>query len=235
MKSVIFTLSLLSATHALAATPSEARKALNAIPDTTIEQDLKSALQNIRETGQWGTDKVIDYVFCPKGADLPCSRYFLYEAYNGSQENSEEREKFLVALDYSVSQAKGEPAKIEAGWDWHVNEETFDPYTSAAVAKLALAALEKDYSEDAPLKSKHAYHPFQIKVMLVANTSESVGQGEEQRWDGSSNFLVHFSESNDTRVVAYVTGYTYLVRIKEVADQIKKSDVRRLLQIDKLL
>jgi len=231
MKTILASALLLATIGSTAHANPQARAALKAVPQSQIDQSLEKALKEMSPNAPLEANKVADYTSCLKDAAYVCSRYVLFTANLKEGNRTFATESVVIELNASLENGK---VSIETAYDSRTGEVDLNS-ANIDVVLAALAKLEGDYKGEAPIRSKPADHPFQIKVMIIANNSESSGNGDDQRWDSRDNYLVQFSESGYSRVVGWVSSDTYLVRVKDVNEKRVKIDVKKLLKLDELL
>jgi hypothetical protein len=230
MKSlVVFSLFLVAISGTAHANP-KARLALGAVPQSQIDQKVKEALKEMSPNAPLEASQIVDYTSCLKDAAFVCSRYILFNvsAAGGSTTPSES-----LVLELNASLENG-LVSIDTAYDYRSGELDLNA-SNLEIVLAALAKLETDYKGESPIRSKPADHPFQIKLLIISNASESNGTGEDEQWDSRDNYLVQFVESGYSRVVGWISSDTYLVRVKELNNIRVMLDVKKVLNLDDLL
>lgn len=227
--SIILLTALLGPGLSEAASLKDARKALENISEATLSADIASATkEQLSQPAE--AKKDFEYVICPSKEVQECHRYVVFRV--GKKEELEYQFQSWV-LDYRAYLENG-AVKLdqpEADYRDHMSLSIGNFNT----VKLALAQLEREYTGGEPVKGKAATHPFSIDVVQLAASGERMDMNKDSdHWETSTNTLVFFSESFDSRVVYWQGGYSYVVRTVDNGEKIVKTDVRRV-KLDSLL
>ena len=228
LSAVLLALSL--SASAEAAGRDDARRAVQAVPDAAIQADLEAALKE-NDLAGLSTEKEFEYTICPVKLKAECFRFVQFSVSRPGGHDLQARAMVLgyntrlegrkVNLDKLMSRVSDGRPQLDRG-----NIETF---------RLALAQLEQDYAGGSPYKGSPAVHPLQVTLLQVGAQGERSGMNSnDDHWDTSTNTLVSFSESVESRVVYFQVNFSYLVRTVNDGDKIRKSDVGRL-KLDPLL
>lgn len=219
MKKLLFVFTLFSIASHAQANPS--REALGKISDRVIQVDLAKAIQDSEKKISGIGESDADYIFCEKNL-TDCTRYVLFDL---SEEGSYRSISYV--LEYSASIVEGKLVLDRAS---DFREGRLDIVGHADAVKRLLPSLERDY-EAFPAKYKLAYHPFNVHVTVTGSIGDINQDGPST---DSTNLLIIFSESVDSRVTFATQAYSYLVKLKNVDGKIVQFESLKL-RLDRLL
>ena len=222
-------LTLTFAASAQAAGRDDVRRAIQAVPDATIQADLEAAKKE-NDVAGLSAEKEFEYAICPVKMKTECFRFLQFSVSRPGNHDINAR-ALVLAYHARLESGKVVVEKPESRLDDRpqIDRANFNTF------RLALAELEKDYAAESPYKGLPAIHPLQVSLLQVGSQGERSGMnGNDDHWDTSTNTLVSFSESVESRVVYLQVSYSYLVRTVDDGEKIRKGDVRRL-KLDQLL